>query len=96
MKSKTWKLWLLASVGFLFVGIMDVISEEFFPGVMYILSGGVYLVLSITYYSVNKKSTQIELSETVLENMNVELKNLIEEGKKIKQLKNIEWLLGLV
>lgn len=95
LKSKTWKLWLLASVGFLFVGMMDVISQEFFRGAMYIFSGGAYLFLSITYYRVNKKSTQIELSDTVLENMNIDLRNLIVEGKKNKAIKKYRMVTGI-
>lgn len=95
MKSKTWKLWLLAGVCFLFVGMMDVSSEKYFQGVMYIFLGGLYLVLSITNYRVNKKSTQIEVSDTVLENMNVELRNLIAEGKKIKAIKKYRMVTGL-
>ena len=95
MKSLIWKLWLLAGVIFLFVGMMDVISDKYFRAFMYIFLGGFYLVLSITNYRVNKKSTQIKVSDTVLENMNVELRNLIAEGKKIKAIKKYRMVTGL-
>ncbi|MDR3593194.1 ribosomal protein L7/L12 [Clostridium sp.] len=92
MKSKTRKLWLLAGVCFLFSGIMNLISEKYFFGITNIFLGGLYLVLSII--KGNKKTIKIEVSDTVLDNINVDLRNLIEEGKKIEAIKKYRMVTG--
>jgi hypothetical protein len=92
LKSKTRKLGLLAGVCFLFSGIMNLISEKYFFGITNIFLGGLYLVLSII--KGNKKTIKIEVSDTVLDNINVDLRNLIEEGKKIEAIKKYRMVTG--
>ena len=95
MKSKTWKLWLVAGVCFLFLGITNLISKSFIFGVACIFLGGGYFVLSIINYKGNKESTQIRVSDTVSENIDVELKKIIIEGKKIEAIKKYRMGTGI-
>ncbi len=95
MKLKTWKLWLLSSICFSLAGIILLISKKYFLGVIYIFVGGLDFVLIITNYKGQNKSNQIGVSDTVLENMNIELRNLIAEGKKNKAIKKYRVVTGL-
>ena len=87
MKLKTWKLWLLAGVCFLFSGIMNLIDKEYFLGLRYTFLGLMYIVLSITTYKNNNKSNQIEVSHTVMTDVDNYLRNLISKGKEIEAVK---------
>jgi hypothetical protein len=95
LKSKTWKLWLVTGVCFLFSGITNLISKSFVFGVACIFLGGGYFVLSIINYKGNKKSIQIRVPDTVSENIDVELKKLITEGKKIEAIKKYRMGTGI-
>ncbi|EKQ56108.1 MULTISPECIES: hypothetical protein [unclassified Clostridium] len=50
MNIKTWKLWLLSSMCFLFVAIMNLIDKEYLRGISFAFLGVIYIGLSITYY----------------------------------------------
>ncbi|WP_106059907.1 ribosomal protein L7/L12 [Clostridium vincentii] len=95
MKSKTWILWLVAGICFLFVGVMDLIDKNNFSGVISILLGGFYIILSRINYKRESKSNQSEVTDAVLKNMDIELRNLIAEGEKIKAIKKYRMVTGL-
>jgi hypothetical protein len=95
MKSKEWILWLLAGVCFSFVGIMSLIENEYLRGITFIILGVFYFALSRTKYKGNNKSTQMEVSATDLENMNIELRKIIAQGEKIKAIKKCRMVTGL-
>lgn len=54
-KLKSWILWLLSSICFLFGGIIDLINKNFSLGIMFLFIGVLYFVLSIIYYKKNKE-----------------------------------------
>ena len=56
MDKKTWKLWLLASICFLFIGIMDLIEKKYLGGSVFTILGVSYIGLSLTNYKKNNKS----------------------------------------
>lgn len=95
MKLKTWVLLLLAGVCFLFVGIMNLTDKNYFPGAGFSFLGAMYFVLSITNYKKDKKSNKIEVPDTVLKNMDIELRKLIAEGKEIKAIKKYRMVTGI-
>ena len=90
-----WKLWLLASVCFLFVGIANLIDKKYLLGSVYTLLGVTYICLSISCYKKDNKSNKIEVSDSDLKNMDMELKNLIAEGKKFEAIKKYRMVTGL-
>jgi hypothetical protein len=92
---KAWKLWLFSAICFLFAGIMYLIGKKFFMGIMFVLLAGIYFSLSRSNYKSDNKAIQIELSDTDLENMNIELSKLIAEGEKIKAIKKYRMVTGL-
>jgi hypothetical protein len=49
------KLWLISSVCFLFVGIMNIIDKEFTRAAMFIFLGVTYFALSQTNLKGNRK-----------------------------------------
>lgn len=55
MKVKTWKLWLLSSMCFLFVTIMNLIDKEYLRGISFAFVEIMYIGLSITYYKRDSK-----------------------------------------
>lgn len=95
LKSKSWKLTLFSGICFSFAGIMSLISKNYFLGVLDIFVGGFSFVLGMTNYKGRNKSNQIEVSDEVLENMDVELRNLVAEGKKIEAIKKCRMVTGL-
>jgi hypothetical protein len=95
LKLNTWKLWLLSGICFLFLGISYLISKKYFLGAAFIFLGGFYFILSRNIYKGNNKSGQVRVPDIVSGNMNSELKNLIEEGKKIKAIKKYRMITGL-
>ena len=95
MKLKTWVLWLFAGASFLFVGIMDLTDKNYFSGGTYTFIGGIYIVLSIIHYKKDKKPNQNKVPDAVLKNMDIELRNLIAEGKEIKAIKKYRIVTGL-
>ena len=95
MKLKTWILWLVAGICFIFLGVTKIIETNNFSGVVFIVLGGFYIFLSIDNYRRDKKYNKNELLEEVLENMNIELKKLILEGKKFKAIKKYRMVTGL-
>ena len=95
MKLKTWVLWLLAGAGSLVLGIMDLTDKNYFSGATYTFIGGICIVMSIIHYKKDKKSNQIEIPDTVLKNMDIELRNLIAEGKKKEAIYQYRIVTGL-
>jgi hypothetical protein len=95
LKSKTWKLNLLASMCFLLAGIISLVDKSFALAIAYIFLAGLNFLLSRNNYKVDIQTAQIELDDTALRNMNVELKKLIEENKKIKAIKQYRVITGL-
>ncbi|MBB6624180.1 ribosomal protein L7/L12 [Clostridium gasigenes] len=74
---------------------MSIIEKKSFNGFMFLFIGILYFYLSITKYKDKDKSNKIVVSDIVLENMNIELKNLIEQGEKIKAIKRYRIVTGL-
>ena len=95
LESRKWKMFLFAGVCFIFAGIMSTIEKKSFNGYMFLFIGVLYLFLSIIQYKSKDKSNKIVVSDIVLENMNIELKNLIEQGEKIKAIKKYRIVTGL-
>lgn len=89
MKSKLWGLYLFVGICFLFIGIMNLISQKYFLGIIYIIFGSSYFVTNVT-----RKSTKIQVSDEVLSNLNIDLRKLISEGKKIKAIKKYRVVTG--
>ncbi len=58
MKIKEWKLWLFASLCFIFVGIINMITKKFLIGSAFSILGVAYIFLSITYYKKDNKSNK--------------------------------------
>lgn len=90
-----WKLCLFASICFLFVGIADLIDKKYLLGSVYTLLGVIYIYLSIFYYKKNNKPSKIEVADADLKSMDIELKNLIAEGKKYEAIKKYRMVTGL-
>jgi ribosomal protein L7/L12 len=61
---------------------MNLISKKYFLGIIYMLFASSYFIANIT-----KKSTKIQVSDAVLNTLNIDLKKLISEGKKIEAIK---------
>ncbi|PRR83728.1 DNA-binding protein [Clostridium vincentii] len=95
MKLKTWVLYLIAAAGYLFLGIMNLTDKKYFPGATITFIGGVFIVVSIIHYKKDKKSNQIEVPDTVLKNMDIELRDLIAEGKKKEAIYQYRIVTGL-
>jgi amino acid transporter len=95
LKSKSLKPMLFSGICFAFAGIMYLISKNYFLGVFNIFIGGFFFVLGMTNYKGRNKFNQIEVSDEVLENMDVELRNLVAEGKKIEAIKKYRVVTGL-
>ncbi|MCY6483845.1 ribosomal protein L7/L12 [Clostridium aestuarii] len=95
LKSKVWKLWFFAAICFSFTGIMSLIGEKNYMGILYISLAALYFILSITNYKANNKSNEIKLSDTELQNMDIELIKLITDGKKIKAIKKYRMATGV-
>ncbi|MBU3104554.1 ribosomal protein L7/L12 [Clostridium gasigenes] len=74
---------------------MSIIEKKSFNGYMFLFIGVLDLVLSLIQYKSKDKSNKIVVSDIVLENMNIELKNLIEQGEKIKAIKKYRIVTGL-
>ena len=91
MKLKVWKLWLLAGIFFLPSIVIHLIDKEYFWGFL----GLIYIVLSITTYKNNNKCNQSEISHTVMTDVDIQLRNLIEEGKVIKAVKYCRMVTGV-
>ncbi|WP_272507320.1 DNA-binding protein [Clostridium aestuarii] len=87
MKSKAWKLLLIAAICFSFTGIMSLIEKKNHMAILYLSLAVAYFILSITNYKAINKSNEIRLSDTELQNMNIELTKLIIDGKEIKAIK---------
>lgn len=96
MKKITWILWLIAGICLIFVGIMDLVDKKSYSGVMFIVLGGFYLVLSIANYKIKNKTKtdQIEIPKAVLDNMDEQLRSLIAESKKIEAIKKCRIVTG--
>lgn len=94
MKTKTWKLWLFSSVCFIFCGIMYLIDRKFLLGSIFILTGIVYIYLCISNYKKDNKPNKIEVPDEILKSMNIELRSLIEEGKKYQAIKKCRSITG--
>lgn len=95
MKLKPWVLWLFAGASFLFVGIINLTDKNYFSGGTYTFLGGIYIVLSIINYKKDKKSNQNKVPDTVLKNMDIELRDLIAEGKKMEAIYQCRIVTGL-
>ncbi len=95
MKLKSWELWLFSGISFLFVGIVYLIRNTYFLGAIFTLLGGFYLFLSKTNYKGDNKPAVAKVPDKVLKNMDVELRSLLAEGKKIKAIKKYRVVTGL-
>ena len=95
LKLKVWVLWLFAGICFLFSGTMQLIDNRYLLGVMFIFLGGTYLILSIVNYKGDKKSNKISVQNTISDNINIELKTLLAEGKRIQAIKKYRMVTGL-
>ncbi len=95
MNLKVWKLWLFSSICYLFLGVVYLIDKKYLLGCCDTLIGVSFIGLSRSYYKRANKPSKIEVSETVLENLNIELKNLIAEGKKNKAIKKYRMVTGV-
>ena len=95
LKRKSWTGYLFSGILFLIAGGIFLINKNSIAGIMFIVTGMMNIVLSITQYKGNNKSNQIEVSDTDLENMNVELRTLITKGKKIEAIKKYRMVTGL-
>lgn len=87
LKLKEWGMWLFSGICFLFVGVSYVIDKKYYLGGIYTFLSVLYIVISINRYKKNNKANQIQVSDEVLKNMDIELKKLIDEGEKIKAIK---------
>ncbi|MCM1990064.1 ribosomal protein L7/L12 [Oceanirhabdus seepicola] len=74
---------------------MYLIEKKYLLGCCNTLIGVSFIGLSITYYKRSNKSNHIEVPDTVLKNMNIELKSLIAEDKKIKAIKKYRMVTGV-
>lgn len=95
MKKKAWVLLLIAGICFIFVGIMNFIDKNSISGVMFIVIGGFYFVISIGSYKTKDKSNRKQVPKTVLDNMDEQLRILVSESKKIEAIKKVKLVTGL-
>lgn len=94
-KIKAWKLWLFSAICFLLAGIIRLKSDDKSTGIIFIILAVSYVFLSMTNYKKDKKINEIKISEKELENLNIELRELISEGKKIKAIKKYRMVTGI-
>lgn len=88
MKLETWKLWLLAGMLFLFVCIMQLIDKKYFSGLISALLASSYICLSINNYKKNNsKTSQIQVYDAGMAEVDIKIKKLIEKGKRIQAIK---------
>ena len=80
MKSKA--VYFFVSICFLFMGIMKLISNKYFLGIIFVIFGGSYLFSNMV-----KKPIKVQISDAELNDLNVELGELISEGRKIEAIK---------
>jgi ribosomal protein L7/L12 len=94
-KIKAWMLWLFSAICFLLSGIIKLKSAEKSTGIISIILAVSYVFLSMSNYKKDKKTNEIEVSETELENLDIELRRLIAEGKQIKAIKKYRMITGI-
>jgi ribosomal protein L7/L12 len=70
-------------------------SAEKSTGIISIILAVSYVFLSMSNYKKDKKTNEIEVSETELENLDIELRRLIAEGKQIKAIKKYRMITGI-
>jgi len=94
MNIKPWKLWMFASICFLFSSLMYVISKKYLMAITFGLLGVSYIFISMSNYKKDNKPKKIEVSEAVLKDMDSELKSLIAEGMRIQAVKKYRMVTG--
>lgn len=91
---KTWKIWLFTSICFIVVGVINLINKNYLLVSIYMFLGVTFIFSSISRYKKDNESNKIEVSDTDLKSMDIELKNLIAEGKKIEAIKKCRMITG--
>jgi hypothetical protein len=74
--------------------IMNLIDKKYLLGSLFILLGVIYIYLSITQHKKDNRPNKIEVPDAVLKNMDIELKKLIAEDKKIEAIKKCRMITG--
>jgi Ribosomal protein L7/L12 len=95
MKLKAWILWLFAAIGFSFVGVMYLIDKKNTSGITFIILGISYIILSIANYKKGNKLTETGSNNMSSKTMDAELMKLIEQGEKIKAIKEYRDFTGV-
>lgn len=80
MKSKV--LYFFVCICFLVISITNLIDKKYFLSIMYII-----LASSCLLSIISKKPVKIQLSDSKLNDLNVELRELISKGNKIEAIK---------
>jgi ribosomal protein L7/L12 len=73
---------------------MNLIDKKYLLGSLFMLLGVIYIYLSITQHKKDNKPNKIEVPEAALKDMDIELKNLIAEDKKIEAIKKCRKITG--
>lgn len=87
MKFKTWVLWLFPAACFTLVGIFDLYERKVFRGILFIILGLSYITFSFANFKNKDKCSKKSLSKMELQNLNKELISLINQGEKVKAVK---------
>lgn len=95
MNIKTWTIRLLSAICLSFIGIINLFEKKTFLGILFLALGVLYLILSIYNYKNRNKSKKIILSDIDKNKMDIELKKLIAEGKKVEAIKKYRIITGL-
>ncbi len=94
MKNVSWKLFSVGGGCFLVNGMINFISNKPFEGILFIVTGLLNCVVSISIYKKHVNSSKIEVSKAELDNMDKQLKILIAENKKIEAIRKCRKVTG--